>query len=177
MTPLRLWLVALVGCTASSLVFGATPAAVIYRCPGNVISNELDARQAKQMGCQRLALANVTVLPVQTLPALPAAAASAALPAPAAKVPTAFSVAPGGTTAPASASSRASIRVPAIEQRSRDSDAFTILSSELKHEQAKLASLRQHPASAESNAAMARSVANIAALERELARHPVKTLR
>jgi hypothetical protein len=42
---------------------------------------------------------------------------------------------------------------------------------------AKLAALRQRPTDAAIAAAIARSAADIAALERELDRHPAKTLR
>jgi hypothetical protein len=180
MTLMRLTSAALVWCAASSLTWAATPSSVIYRCPGNVISNELDARQAKQLGCQVLKLAHVTVLPAQILPALPATPVSSASAASAAAVvssPVAAPVAPRRVTVLATEPGRAGVRVAASEQRSRDSDAFNILSSELKRELANLASLRQRPADASIAAAIARSAADIAALERELARHPVKTLR
>lgn len=168
---------ALVLWAVAGLAWAATPSPVIYRCPGNVISNELDARQAKQLGCQVLQLAYVTVLPAQILPALPAAPASAASAASAAVVASSAVAAPVAPRLVAAGPGRAGVRVAASEQRSRDSDAYNILSSELKRELVYLATLRQRPADASVAAAIARSAADIAALERELARHPVKTLR
>ena len=170
----RLMSAALVLWAVAGLAWAATPSPVIYRCPGNVISNELDARQAKQLGCQVLQLAYVTVLPAQILPALPAAPASAAS---AAVVASSAVAAPVAPRLVAAGPGRAGVRVAASEQRSRDSDAYNILSSELKRELVYLATLRQRPADASVAAAIARSAADIAALERELARHPVKTLR
>jgi hypothetical protein len=64
--------------------------------------------------------------------------------------------------------------VSTSEQRARDSDSHSIISAELKSEQAKLAALRQKPPSAERADAIVRSESDIAALERELARHAVK---
>lgn len=173
----RLVSAALVLWAVASLAWAATSSSVIYRCPGNVISNELDARQAKQLGCQVLKLAQVTVLPAQILPALPATPVSAASAAAVVSSPVAAPVAPRRVTVLATEPGRERVRVAASEQRSRDSDAFNILSSELKREMANLASLRQRPADASIAAAIARSAADIAALERELSRHPVKTLR
>jgi len=177
MKLLRVTFAALVLWAVASLAWTATPASVIYRCPGNVISNELDARQANQLGCQVLKLAHVTVLPSQISPELPAAPASAASAAAVASSAAEAPVARRRVTVLAIEPARAGVRVAASEQRSRDSDAFNILSSELKRELANLASLRQRPADASVAAAIARSAADIAALERELARHPVKTLR
>ncbi len=86
-------------------------------------------------------------------------------------------VAPQRAPAPTSQAGREAVRVAVGEQRKRDSDVHHILSSELKQEQAKLAALRQRPTDAAIAAAIARSAADIAALERELDRHPAKTLR
>jgi hypothetical protein len=62
-------------------------------------------------------------------------------------------------------------------QRSRDIDAQYILAAELKREQLHLTVLRQMPLAPERTEAIKRSESDIAALERELARHGVKLSR
>jgi hypothetical protein len=165
-----------VWCAAAAMATAASGAPVVYRCPGNIITNEMPARQAQQQGCQALTMANVTVLPESLQPAVPASAA--VLPA---SIPASAPVAPPAparrVTAPVVGLDKGGGQVSAGEQRARDSDAHTILSTELKREQTKLTALRQSPASTESAAAMARSEADISALERELARQPGKAPR
>lgn len=157
--------VSLTGSVVASAAMAASGAPILYHCPGNVITNEMTARQAQQQGCRAQANANVTILPESPQPAAAALPASAPAipPSPAKRLAT-----------PATGPDKPSVLVSTNEQRARDSDSHTILSSELKNEQAKLASLRQKPPSAERTDAIVRSESDIAALERELARHVVK---
>jgi len=159
----------------ASTAMAASLAPMLYHCPGNIITNEMSVRQAQQLGCRIQASANVTVLPdsPQLAPAALPASASSAASAPAA--PTASAAAPGrrvatSTTGP----DKPNGLVSTNEQRARDSDSHSIISAELKSEQTKLASLRQKPLSTERTDAIVRSESDIAALERELARHAVK---
>ncbi len=165
-----------VWCVAAAMATAASGAPVVYRCPGNIITNEMPARQAQQQGCKALPMANVTVLPESLQPAAPASAAALS-----ASAPTSAPVAPPAparrVAAPQGGLDIGGVQVSAGAQRARDSDAHTILSTELKREQTKLTALRQSPASTESAAAVARSEADISALERELARQPGKAPR
>jgi len=167
-------------CSAvASTAMAASVAPILYHCPGNIITNEMSAREAKQQGCRVQAAANVTILPdsPQLAPAaLPAAASTAPSSQAASSSPAA--AAPGRrvattTTGPDKPNGLAS----SSEQRARDSDSHSIISAELKSEQTKLAALRQKPPSAERTDAIVRSESDIAALERELARHTVKVRR
>jgi len=154
----------------------ASVAPILYHCPGNIITNEMSAREALQQGCRVQASANLTILPdsPQLAPAIvpasaPALPSSPALPSePAAATPIRRVATP--TTGP----DKPNALVSSNEQRARDSDSHSIISAELKSEQAKLATLRQKPPSAERTDAIVRSESDIAALERELARHAVK---
>lgn len=163
-------------CSAvASTAMAASVAPMLYHCPGNIITNEMSARQAQQQGCRVQASANVTILPdsPQLAPAALPASASAAASSPAA--PSASAAAPVRRVAtPTTGPDKPNGLVSTNEQRARDSDSHSIISAELKSEQSKLATLRQKPPSAERTDAIVRSESDIAALERELARHVVK---
>jgi len=169
---------ALMGGVVVSAAMAAGGAAILYHCPGNIITNEMSARQAQQQGCRIQASANVTVLPdsPQLAPAALPASASPAPSAPLApEAPSASAAAPGRRVATSTTGAdKPNGLVTTNEQRARDSDSHSIISAELKSEQTKLASLRQKPLSAERTDAIMRSESDIAALERELARHAVK---
>ena len=105
------------------LSVGAWSQDVIYRC-GNEYTN--NASQAKAKGCKPVDGGHVTVIHGGGKPA----AASGG------------SQAPRGTAAPA-AGSPAPAKVNSSAQRARDSDARTILESELARAQEKLTQLRQ----------------------------------
>lgn len=165
---LRAWWVSFLGCAVAILAIAASDASVVYHCPGNVITNEISARQAQQQGCRVQASANVTVLPESPQPA------AAALPASAPAALQAPPVPARQVAVPTTPADKANVQASSLAQRGRDSDAHYILSAELKREQLKLTVLRQMPLAAERAEAIARSESDIAALERELARHAVK---
>ena len=156
----------------------ASGAPVLYHCPGNIITNEMSAREAKQQGCRVQVNANVTILPdsPQLAPAgLPASAPAA----PSSSAALSASAATPGrrVAAPTTGPDKPNGLASSSEQRARDSDSHSIISAELKSEQTKLAALRQKQPSSERADAIVRSESDIAALERELARHVVKPWR
>jgi len=169
-------IISMMGSLVASTAMAASGAPILYHCPGNIITNEMSAREAKQQGCRVQAAANVTILPdsPQLAPArLPASAPAAASSQAASSSPAA--AAPvrrvaTTTTGP----DKPNVLVSSSEQRARDSDSHSIISAELKSEQTKLATLRQKPPSPERADAIVRSESDIAALERELTRHAVK---
>jgi hypothetical protein len=166
------WLPALLLSLTGSLAGGLPASAqerVVYRCPGNLYTDQISARDAAERGCKTLDGAAVTV--IQT---------------PTAKRPVA-PVRP--TTAGASGAPGRSegARVDPAEQRARDSDARRILEGELRKEEDKLAALQKDYAGgtperrgdegnyaryqervAEMKAAIERKQADIAAIRREL---------
>jgi hypothetical protein len=140
----------------------------VYRCPGNPVlyTDSISAKDAKDKGCKLLEGAPITV--IQGLRPRPAA-----------------STAPGQTAGPAGS------RVDPADQRARDSDARRILEAELKREEERLASLRTEYNGGEPErqgnernyqkyldrvsdmkSAIARKEGDIAALKREIAKHP-----
>jgi hypothetical protein len=142
---------------------------VVYRCPGNLYTDQISAREAADRGCKTLDGAPVTVIQ----------APKRAAPAPAAR--------PGGAGASGARSEGA--RVDPAEQRARDSDARRILDSELRKEEDKLAALQKDYAGgtperrgdegnyakyqervADMKAAIDRKQADIAAIKREIAK-------
>jgi predicted RNase H-like nuclease (RuvC/YqgF family) len=140
---------------------------VVYRCPGNIYTDSISAKEAQEKGCRTLEGAPVTV--IQT-------------------------VRPRAEGRPVPASGAAAARGPEgrvdpNDQRSRDSDARRILEAELKAETERLAALQKEynggeperrgeernyqkyqDRVAELKAGIARKENDIAALKRELAK-------
>jgi hypothetical protein len=143
------------------------PARPVYRCPGPPVlyTDAITPQEAQQRGCRTIEGAPVTI--VQT---------------PRGRAP---------ASAPASAPRPAEARVDPAAQRARDSDARRILNDELRREEARLAEMRREfnngeperqgdernyqrylDRVAEMRAALARKEADVAALQRELAKLP-----
>jgi hypothetical protein len=137
----------------------------VYRCPGNPVlyTDAVTAQEAKEKGCRTLEGNAITV--IQS-------------PKPRA-------------TEPASGARPAETRVDAADQRARDSDARRILETELKRDEAQLATMRKDYNNgeperqgnernyqkyldrvAEMKAAIGRKESDVAALRRELAKLP-----
>lgn len=148
--------------------------ATVYRCPGPPVlyTDALSAQQAKDRGCRTIEGAPVTVMQSPRPRAAAAGAAPAAVPASAAR--------------PERGDGE---RVAEPQQRERDSDARRILEAELAREAARLQQLRAEfnegaperqgnernyqrylDRAAGLKAAIERSEADIAALQRELTR-------
>ncbi|MGZ8260019.1 MAG: hypothetical protein ACXWUL_05640 [Caldimonas sp.] len=104
---------------AAAVAADGVDTSVMYRCPGNDYRNTLSAREAEKLGCRKVEGAPVTV--IQTT--RPRAST--------------------GTTNAAATSSAPGVRVDPVAQRARDSDARRILESELKSEEAKLATMEK----------------------------------
>jgi hypothetical protein len=163
----------------AALLFGGAAAAAqgttVYRCPGPPVlyTDSINAQLARERGCQAVDAAPVTV-PQGGRPRVTAKAGPAAAPVP---------------QAVASAVARPGERVAAPQQRERDGDARAILQAELQREQARLQQLlaeyndgqperqgnernyqRYLDRVAALKAAIERSTADIAALQRELSR-------
>jgi hypothetical protein len=172
--------------TALAVALAAGAAAVVaqerpvYRCPGNLYTDQYSAKEAAELGCKTLDGAPVTV--VQS-PRRPTSGGSSG----------------GGegsgprTASGAAPAVRASgeMRVDPAQQRARDSDARRILEAELRKEEERLAALqkdynngeperrgdernyaRYQERVAEMKSAIARKEADIAALKRELTKLP-----
>jgi len=141
------------------------PGRPVYRCPGPPVlyTDAITPQEAQDRGCRTIEGAPVTI--VQTPRARAPASAPAARPADA--------------------------KVDPAEQRARDSDARRILNDELTREQVRLAEMRREfnngeperrgdernyqrylDRVAEMRAALARKEADVAALQRELAKLP-----
>lgn len=139
---------------------------VVYRCPGNLYTDQISAKEAAARGCKTLDGGAVTV--VQAGRRSPPAGASG--------------VADGG---------RPDAKVNPADQRARDSDARRILEAELRKEEDRLGELRKeynggNPERrgdernyaryevrvAELKAAIERKEADVAAIKRELAKLP-----
>lgn len=149
------------------LLAGATAQAqdrMVYRCPGNLYTDQISTKEAAERGCKTLEGAPVTVIQSRR-PEAPKAAAAAS-----------GGAASGGASRPAGET-----RVDPADQRARDSDARRILETELRKEEERLAQLqkdggaldeRGQPRSAdrlaELKAAIARKEADVAAIKREL---------
>jgi hypothetical protein len=139
----------------------------VYRCPGPPVmyTDTLTAQEAKDRGCRTIEGAPITIVQVPKPRPVPAPAASAPRPA--------------------------DSKVPAAEQRERDSDARRILESELQREQARMDELQRafnngqpERLGSEQNyqryldrvesmkAEIARKESDIAAIKRELAKLP-----
>ena len=134
----------------------------MYRCPGDLYTNALSAKDAKEKGCRTLEGAPVTVI------SPPKRAGSVG-----------------------SSPSAAANRIDPQLQRARDSDARRILEGELRREQDRLSYLRKEynngeperlgnernyqkyiDRTADLKASIARKESDIAAIKRELAKVP-----
>lgn len=133
----------------------------VYRCPGNLYTDSLSAKEARDKGCKTLEGAPITVIQSQ--------------------------VPRGNATRPAGAASGQGEKVGTEDQKARDSDAKRILEAELKKEEDALAALRKEfnegqperrgdernyqkylDRVEEMKAALTRKEADVAALRREL---------
>jgi hypothetical protein len=153
---------------ALAAMAGSSHAQTIYRCSGNVYTN--DATEARAKGCKTMEGGNITVVQ------------GTRVNAPAASVKVA--------TAPQSAGGGPGQRIDADEQRARDADARSILEAELKKAEVRQAELakeynngepellgpehRNHQKYldrvAELKASIARTDNDIAGIKRELGR-------
>lgn len=154
------WLgaVAVLCSAGSALAEGESP---LYRCPGDLYTNSLTAREAQQKGCRTLEGGPITII------APPKRAGSAA---PVSKQPS-------------------DNRIDPALQKARDSDARRILEAELRRDEERLAELRKEynageperrgdernyqkylDRTAELKASIARKENDIAAIKRELAK-------
>jgi hypothetical protein len=143
---------------------------VVYRCPGNLYTDQITAKEAQERGCKTLDGAAVTV--ILAAPKRDRAGASGA-----------------GAAAASGAPRGEGSRVDPAEQRARDSDARRILDAELRREEDRLAALQKDYAGgtperlgSESNyaryqervadmkASIDRKLADIAAIKREIAK-------
>jgi len=112
----------------------------VYRCPGNLYTDQITPKEAAERGCRTLDGAPVTVVqgaaPRRAAPAAGEGAGRVSAPA---------ATASGG--APSSGSARPAgapeMRVDPAQQRARDSDARRILESELAREESALVVLRK----------------------------------
>ena len=165
---IRYGLVALLGCGGLTLAQGNS---VVYRCPGNIYTDSISAKEAQEKSCRTLEGAPVTV--IQTVkprgegkPVPPRGASGAS-------------------------EGRPDAKIDPNDQRSRDNDARRILEAELKAETERLAALQREfnngeperrgeernfqkyqDRVAELKAGIARKEGDIAALKRELTKLP-----
>jgi len=111
-----------VGWAVAALFWASAPAAhaedkPVYRCPGNLYTDAMTAREARDKGCKTLDGAPITVIQ---------------------------SPVPRGNAGPRSASPASQgERVGTEDQKARDSDARRILEAELRKEEDALAALRK----------------------------------
>lgn len=158
---------ALVAALALLVPIGAAAQArEVYRCPGNLYTDQITPKEALERGCKTLSGAPVTVVQ-SNRPRPPSSAAASGL------------------------QGRSEARIDPAEQRARDSDARRILEGELRKEEERLAQLQKDLAQgeaerrgdernyakyqervAELKAAVARKEADVAAIRRELAKLP-----
>jgi predicted RNase H-like nuclease (RuvC/YqgF family) len=159
------WVTALALGVAAPALAQTAGNTLVYRCPGNVYTDALSAKEAQDKGCRVIEGAPVTV--IQS-------------PKPR-----------EGRAVPASGARPAEAKVDPQEQRARDSDARRILEGELKKEEEQLAALHREYNNGEPErrgdernyqkyldrvaalkAAIERKESDIAALKRELAKPP-----
>ncbi len=142
----------------------------VYRCPGNLYTDQITVREAAERGCKTLEGAAVTVVQSRR-PEAPKPAASGAAGT--------TGAAGASGTAPARSSGNEGVRIDPAEQRARDTDARRILDGELRKEEDRLAQLQKDLTNAttasperqgELRAALARKEADVAAIRRELAK-------
>lgn len=161
---------------ASFMPFAAWSQDRIFRC-GNEYTN--NATQAKERGCKPVEGGNVTVLQSPRLPAAAGAPSSGG-----------GSGGSGGSAASPSPSNAP--RVATSDQRARDADARSILESELRKAESRVAELTRDynngtpertalelrnpqgyiERTAELKASLARAESDVAGIKRELARLP-----
>ncbi|HWH75503.1 MAG TPA: hypothetical protein VNV16_14690 [Methylibium sp.] len=141
---------------------------IVYKCPGNLYTDALSAKEAEAKGCVRLEGAPVTVIQSSPPPRRE-----------------------GGNGASAPVARGTDSKVDPAEQKARDTDKRRILETELRREEDKLAALKAEYNNgqperrgdernyqkyldrvAEMKAGIERSEADIAALKRELAKLP-----
>lgn len=146
-------------------VAGAASAQAVYRCPGNLYTDQLSAKEAQERGCKTIEGTPITVIQGPARREAPKGAPAAA------------------------ASGVRDARVDPAEQRARDSDARRILEAELRKEEERLAALQQEYNGGQPErlgnernyqkyldrveglkTAIARKEADIAAIKRELAK-------
>lgn len=96
----------------------------VFRCPGNLYTDQLSAKEAADRGCKTIEGTPITVIQA------PARRDSGKAPATA-------------TGAAIAASGAREARVDPAEQKARDSDARRILEGELRKEEERLAALRK----------------------------------
>ena len=144
---------------------------VVYRCPGNVYTDAISAKEAKDRDCRTLEGVPVTV--IQSPPRRPAPAAGPA-------------AGPG-----ASAARPADARVDPNDQKARDRERRPILEDELRRSEQSLAELQREynkgeperrgdernyqkyiDRVAEMKSALARKESDVAAIKREIAKLP-----
>lgn len=149
---------------AALCLTGLAQAQQVYRCPGNLYTDQLSAKEAQERGCKTLEGTPITVIQ-----------------GPARKEP------PKAGALPASGAREA--RVDPGEQKARDTDARRILEAELHREEERLGALQQEYNNGQPErlgnernyqkyldrveglkAAIARKEADIAAIKRELAK-------
>ena len=149
-----------------SLPAQAQATGVVYRCPGNLYTSELTAKQAEEKGCRTIEGAPVTVIQ-GTRPRT------------------------GSPVPPSSGPRPADSKVDPAAQRSRDNDSRRILEAELKKEEDQLAQLQKEfnngeperrgdeknyqkymDRVAEMKAAIARKENDVSALRREIGKLP-----
>jgi hypothetical protein len=97
-------------------------AQTVYRCPGNLYTDALSAREAAAKGCKTLEGAPITVISAPVRPAAPKS---------------------GSAGASGSTGGGDKDKVSAQDQKARDADARQILEAELRKEEAALAALRK----------------------------------
>jgi hypothetical protein len=177
-----LWLTAIL---IAGTVQAQTTGNPVYRCPGNLYTDQYTPKEAQDKGCRTIDGAPITIMPT-----------ARPRPAPGAPAPTSPTSAPGaaGTTtaaAPAAALGGPGSRVDPSEQRARDTDARRILEAELRKEEDRLATMQKEfnngeperrgdernyqkyiERVAEMRAAITRKESDIAAIKRELAKLP-----
>ena len=165
------------GAAAAAMVCGvaaatAAPDRPVYKCPGNLYTDTLNAKEAEARGCKALEGGAVTI--IQT---------------PAVRRPVAEASRASAESAPASRA--ADQRVDPNDQKARDQDKRRILEGELRREEQRLAELRQEynngqperrgdernyqkylDRTAELKAGIERSESDIAALKREISKLP-----
>ena len=166
----------------AALLLCGTVQAELYRCPGNLFTNDLDPQQARAMRCQKVVPAGWSQ--VQPLPGLESLAEEPPAAAPALPVlpagpagPASQDAVPGPVTRPQPAAV-VPTRLPSsgASQRERDAHARQILQQELQRTQARIESLQarsEHAPGADDAAVLQRLRADEAALRRELQRAPV----
>lgn len=139
----------------------------VYRCPGNLYTDQISAKEAIERGCKTIEGTPITVI----------------------QAPRREAPRPQAATAQGAPMAASGARVDPAEQRARDSDARRILEAELRKEEERLAALRAEYNNGEPErqgnernyqkyldrveglkTAIARKEADIAALKREIAK-------